>query len=373
MTAPGIDREGRREEVRALYGPEHAARYEDTWQNSEIWSRESKHYIRTITELLPEGGRWLDVGCGTGYFLGRFPGVERAGVDLSPSMLEHARANNPDAVELREADISVDQPDWHGRWDLVTSTGQAWGYLPTMDLIEQAARNMAAWTATGGVLMVQPADLTDLTGHRLDYDFSGERPPANTTVVTGAVWTYYEDDDVHRNQIWPSLDQWVNWLAHDFEHIEIFNWPHDPPPPYLAYPRRVVVARNKRETAGAARATIAFEPLPGPVVPDGPPEPAVAAPEPPTEITEITEITEANEVGTDEPAPERVAPTQDQPPAPGLADAAGPDAAIASLRSVASRIYHLPLADIVETYAPWRGRVWRGMRRRLPGPDGRHR
>jgi hypothetical protein len=53
----------------------------------------------------------------------------RAGVDLSTAMLARARAANPDARFFREDDIRHDVPEWHDAWDLVSSTGQAWGYV----------------------------------------------------------------------------------------------------------------------------------------------------------------------------------------------------------------------------------------------------
>lgn len=392
MLDPSDRTERRRQQVRELYDATHADRYEQTWQLSDVWSRESVHYVRSIGEHLHEGSRWLDVGCGTGYFLSRFPDVERAGIDLSPAMLARARANNPGDVELREGDIAVDIEEWHGQWDLVTSTGQAWGYLSSMEEIEQAARNMAAWTREGGVLLVQPADLTDLTGHRLDYDFSGEPPAPNTTIVTGAIWTYYEEDDVHWNQIWPSLDQWVNWLAHDFEKIEIANWPHDPPPPYLAYPRRILVASGKRAERAEQRATIVFEPLPEPPPPA--PDPAEEA-----ERARLDAEREADDARLEAERLEREAEVEREREAAIAAN----DAAWASLQAHADRmqaraetaeaalarleaeraeqaarpepvspaetpggrLVDLPLSVIVARYAPWRPRFWRGAKRRV--------
>jgi len=393
MLDPSDRTERRRQQVRELYDARHADRYEETWQLSDVWSRESVHYVRSIGEHLRAGSRWLDVGCGTGYFLSQFPDVERAGVDLSPAMLARARANNPGDVELREGDIAVDIEDWHGQWDLVTSTGQAWGYLSSMEEIEQAASNMAGWTREGGVLLVQPADLTDLTGHRLDYDFSGETPPPNTTVVTGAIWTYYEDGDIHWNQIWPSLDQWVGWLAHDFEQIEILNWPHEPPPPYLSYPRRVLVASGKRAARSDQRATIVFEPLPDPVAPA--PDPAETAELARLEAEQLaTEARlEAERLAT-ETRLEAERAQVERDAAIATNDAAWrslqqhadrmqvraehAEAALASVEAdrapspvaappaaPSGRLVDLPLSTLVERYAPWRPRFWRGVARRI--------
>ncbi|MHC5820258.1 MAG: methyltransferase domain-containing protein [Nostoc sp.] len=42
-----------------------------------------------------EGAKWLEVACGTGYFLSCFPEIERAGLDISPAMLKVAKQANP--------------------------------------------------------------------------------------------------------------------------------------------------------------------------------------------------------------------------------------------------------------------------------------
>src|SRR5690606_1984893 len=129
---------------------------EDLWQHHELWEAETRNYLATLSEHIGPDTRWLDVGCGTGWFLSQFPGPERGGLDLSPSMLERARANNPDAAFFREGDIRDDVPEWHDRFTFVSSTGQAWGYVDSMRDVERAAHNMARWTAPDGVLFVQP-------------------------------------------------------------------------------------------------------------------------------------------------------------------------------------------------------------------------
>ena len=381
MAEPIDVAERRRARVREFYGAGPASRYEEVWQLNEVWAPEAEHYVATIGDLLAGAANWLDVGCGTGYFLSCFPDVDRAGIDLSPAMLERARAQNPSARELREGDISIDVPEWHGRWELVTSTGQAWGYLSTMDEIEQAAHNMAGWTAVGGTLMIQPPDLTDLSGHRLEYDFSGEPKAVGTAVITGAIWSYQDEQHYHQNQIWPSLDQWVGWLAHDFEHIEIFNWPHDPPPPYLPAPRRVLVARNRLAERSAARATIVAEPLPDP-------DPTPAAPDDAGPVVDdaawasLKAHAEREQVRADaeraraeraeatatrlaaELAAANAIPAAAAEPAPAVTQPT--DAGVGALAAEhPTSLYDLPLSTLVERYAPWRPRFWRGAKRRV--------
>jgi ubiquinone/menaquinone biosynthesis C-methylase UbiE len=80
---------------------------------------------RVAVEFVPPDPAWqvLDVGCGTGT--GMVPYVEAGctvvGVDVSPSMLERARARLGDRVELYHTD-GESLPFEAGRFDLVTTS-----------------------------------------------------------------------------------------------------------------------------------------------------------------------------------------------------------------------------------------------------------
>jgi demethylmenaquinone methyltransferase/2-methoxy-6-polyprenyl-1,4-benzoquinol methylase len=69
-----------------------------------------------------EGMKVLEVGCGTGanLVLYRRAGCDVAGVDLSPAMLEVARAKLGDTADLRLCD-AADMPYRDGSFDLVTA------------------------------------------------------------------------------------------------------------------------------------------------------------------------------------------------------------------------------------------------------------
>ena len=64
-----------------VYNEEHAKRYNNTWFNNDVWEPEKKQHIDTLRSLLSENTKWLDAGCGTGYFLSCFPEIKRAGFD----------------------------------------------------------------------------------------------------------------------------------------------------------------------------------------------------------------------------------------------------------------------------------------------------
>ena len=85
----------RRDEIIAVYDDDYARSYEEKFLLSPETRADSEHELQLLRGFLASGVNWLDVACGTGYFLSHFPEVERAGCDLSPAMLRRARQANP--------------------------------------------------------------------------------------------------------------------------------------------------------------------------------------------------------------------------------------------------------------------------------------
>ena len=107
---------------------------------------------RALDTLVPEGGRLLDLGVGSGRALGRFlamrPDVSAAGVDLAPNMLVTARRFLDETgvgarVSLVEGDLTA-LPDEIKRqhWDAVSCV---WSlhHLPRRDTLQAALRQIA--------------------------------------------------------------------------------------------------------------------------------------------------------------------------------------------------------------------------------------
>jgi ubiquinone/menaquinone biosynthesis C-methylase UbiE len=98
-----------------------AARYDHRW---------SFYVEATVAETLKRlearpGDKVLDAGCGTGALLhalsSKQPKLELAGLDLSPEMLDVARARLGDSVELRQGSMEA-MPFADLSFDLVVST-----------------------------------------------------------------------------------------------------------------------------------------------------------------------------------------------------------------------------------------------------------
>ena len=106
-------------QVLETYDDDYAATYNQKFLLNESSKRDADFEASLLRQFLSKGASWLDVACGTGYFLSLFPDVKRAGLDISPAMLAHARRENP-GVELFQRSFLDEIPEWEGRWDVVS-------------------------------------------------------------------------------------------------------------------------------------------------------------------------------------------------------------------------------------------------------------
>lgn len=127
-------------------------------------------YELWLGNLLPKlrrhglrGRQLLDVGCGTGKsFLPMMErGWEVTACDISPSMLELARAKAGDDARLSVADMR-ELPEF-GRFDLVWALDDAVNYLLSSEELERALTRMARNLAPQGLLMF---DVNTLLSYR---------------------------------------------------------------------------------------------------------------------------------------------------------------------------------------------------------------
>ncbi|MDT5234210.1 MAG: hypothetical protein QOF47_197 [Mycobacterium sp.] len=114
---------------------------------------------RALDALVPQGGRLLDLGVGSGRALSallhRRPDIETAAVDLAPNMLATARElfvaeGHADRVELIEADITA-LPDRLATadWDAVSCVWTL-HQLPDFEILRGALRQIASLRQSTG-------------------------------------------------------------------------------------------------------------------------------------------------------------------------------------------------------------------------------
>jgi SAM-dependent methyltransferase len=241
-------------EYRKPYDAEYAEKYNEIWIENQTWAPEAKHHIDTLKDLISAETKWLDSGCGTGFFLSKFPGISRAGFDLSESMLKQAKKANPDALFFREANLVTQIPEWNNQWDLVTCTGQPWTYLSTIAEIAQVVKNISGYVNENGKCLLTFFDLTDFTHNAIPIFNRESEIPDDQPYINGVIWNTRDNGVSHEDMILPNMDQWIRWFSNYFTKIEILRWPHDPP--HLRIPRRTLLCSNKRTAGDLSEAVI---------------------------------------------------------------------------------------------------------------------
>ena len=75
----------KRHDIVQLYSDAYAAKYEEEFLVAPLARSDTEAELQLLEKFLVPGVNWLDVACGTGFFLRHFPDVDRAGIDISPS------------------------------------------------------------------------------------------------------------------------------------------------------------------------------------------------------------------------------------------------------------------------------------------------
>lgn len=238
-----------RDEILRIYDPWYAENYDERFHGGDLWNDNLGGYkIDIVGQLLADGGRWVDVGCGTGKHLSAFPDVEREGLDLSPHMVEQARAANP-GVTITEGSYLDDRPQWVEQWDLVTNLWLSYQFVDSLKLLEQAVANMASWVKPSGAMFMHVADAEDVArGVKLPWVDEATPVFGDALYVTSVTWTWQESNGrTHHDLVAPQLQRMVNILARHFEYIEVHRWPAIDPESALGRPKGIV-GRRKRAT-----------------------------------------------------------------------------------------------------------------------------
>jgi SAM-dependent methyltransferase len=151
------------------FGPLTAEDYE---RSMGRWSRRLAPVLLDFAGGVPDGGRVLDVGCGTGSLTfaaaERWPGVEIIGCDIAEPLLAHARSAAPASGRVRfEAGDACALPYPDGGFDLVLSS-LVLMFVPDGAL---AVREMARVARPGGTVAATTWDFRGgAVYHRLVAD-----------------------------------------------------------------------------------------------------------------------------------------------------------------------------------------------------------
>jgi 2-polyprenyl-3-methyl-5-hydroxy-6-metoxy-1,4-benzoquinol methylase len=119
------------------------------------WKERAQYYYQAVkaavAEIVPPGRRVLEVGCGTGDILASIAPDDGLGTDISPRMVERARAKHP-TLRFAVHDLMADALS--ERFEFVVAVDVA-EHVPDL---ERAMRTMAEMLDDGGVIIVITAN-----------------------------------------------------------------------------------------------------------------------------------------------------------------------------------------------------------------------
>jgi len=219
-------------QVRAVYDDAYATLYDRRFLlDPANGFLEKTRFELTLLRALSQGARaWLDVACGTGFFLDRARPRPRpealtvGGLDLSAAMLARARAANPDAL-LICADFREPRPEWEGRWDLCSCMWGAYALQQNEADVEALIRNLAAWTAPGGRCFVPVFEPALLVRHRAN----GTLMEGMSLNGDGTRWSWVEPDGrTHTDLVCPPRVAMEALFLQYFSALEIQPYPNAP-------------------------------------------------------------------------------------------------------------------------------------------------
>lgn len=231
----------REDEVLAWYTDDYAEAYDDRFLFG--WRQPHTDFeIDTLRTLMPAEGQWLDVACGSGFFLSQFPDARRAGLDLAPGMIRLAARRNP-GCEFYEGSFLDPRPEWSGRWDLVSCMGSAYVVVETLEQIRTLIANLSRWTSDRGSCFLPMTPCDGFNGARVPYDT--EALHAGRIIITGVTWTYLEDTGEEHHDLIAPQEQWlIEQFSRWFSRVESVVYP--PIRPEWAPIQRALVASGKR-------------------------------------------------------------------------------------------------------------------------------
>jgi SAM-dependent methyltransferase len=252
-----------KESLLKIYNEDYADGYNEMFLLNPFSIISSDFELNQLKELITPETKWLDAGCGTGYFLNKFPGIKRAGLDISPAMLEAAKKVNEDALFFKQGDFRDDISELNGQWSLVSSMWNPYSYVDSMPEFEKMMSNFINWTAIGGDIFIPVVDMEDLRPNTMIPYAENTAMFGGEILLTSYTWTWRESTgNVHVNMVAPHAEHFIRLLEPYFETVEMLRYP-----PYQDgwVSRKAVLARKKVDPATnptGKKATIIRHPIP---------------------------------------------------------------------------------------------------------------
>jgi len=237
-----------KKDVLEIYNDDYAQSYNQKFLLNNLSKIDADFEQETIRKLLGEigeGVKWLDVACGTGYFLSRFPNIERAGLDISPAMLKVAKQANPNALFV-QGDYRDKRPQWEGKWDLVSCMWWAYSYVESLSELEKVVENFAHWTSKRGICFLPVCDPAELGAGELKLPYTSKNigEAGGYCRFEGVIWSWIDEEAEkhHLALLAPQVEYMVNLFKNYFEQVEVIEYPL-----VKGAQRKAIIARYKKQ------------------------------------------------------------------------------------------------------------------------------
>lgn len=258
----------KKEDLWQIYNNKYADDYNERYLLNPFSKVSSDVEINVFKTLITEQTEWLDLGCGTGYFLSLFPNTKRAGLDISPKMLQLAENDNPTAEFFKNGDFRDDVPEWHNKWSLISCMWGAYCYVNSVKEVETVVNNIISWNSVGGDVFLPIVDLEDVRPnvtipYEMQIDVFGGK--LDLTSVTWS-WLEAETNIFHEHLVSPHIGHFIKLFQPFYDEIEIVRYP-----PYMQgwVSRKAVLAKSKREVPDFNNlGKVVWQEIPSPAVVD---------------------------------------------------------------------------------------------------------
>jgi SAM-dependent methyltransferase len=219
------------EQVLETYDEAYAEAYNQAFITDIHSQTKTQHELKILTQLLSEKGteaRWLDVACGTGYYLSCFPEIQRSGLDISPAMLNITRRKNPN-IPLIPGNFRDKSLVEKGEWDVISSMWWAYSFAESISEIETLIENIFDWLTDDGVCFMpicNPAKNLYSGQTTIPYVATEDAPAyGGKILVTGVIWSWIEASGKrHDNMLVPQMEYMVELFKKHFQSVEIVEY-----------------------------------------------------------------------------------------------------------------------------------------------------
>ncbi len=229
--------------IHKIYDQGYAQNYNEKFIFSDCHADFEENVIKELLSELGQDTKWLDVACGTGYFLSRFPDVECCGLDISPAMLDVARKDNP-GVKFIQDDFRNKRLHWENQWDLVSCMWWAYSYVESLPELEQVIENLACWTSDRGALFLPVGNPEVVTVGEVGFPhtINDVGVYGGKMKLEGLIWTWIdeESDKRHKYLIAPHTDYLTSLLSRYFDRVDVIEYPE-------FKTRKAIIAREKKK------------------------------------------------------------------------------------------------------------------------------